>query len=142
MILTAKIAFEEIGTCNIVRYIIKNLFDNLTAAKIAELTKLPISKINYYRKTKYCIGENKKITGYVYINYNHLIYLSQLHPGFDLTHYCILSMLNSHKFEITDSYMRNKLNLTDNTKAIEEAKAFNIDWTATAKKAKEVRICL
>jgi len=142
MILTAKIAFEEIGTCHIARFVVKNLFDNLTASKIAEITKLPLTTVNYYRKQKHCIGENKKITGYVYINFNHLIYVNRLFPEFNINHYCILSMLQSHKFDITDSYIRQKLNLPDNTNLIEDTKAFQIDWKETAKKAKGIKIIL
>lgn len=141
MILTAKISFEEIGRCHISRYVIKNLFDNLTAKKIEDLTKLPLHTINYYRKTAYCIGDPKETTGYVYINFNHLAYINAIHSAFNLNHYCVLSMLQSHKFEITDRYIKNKLNLP-NLSLINEASAFEIDWKTTAKKSKNIKITL
>lgn len=142
MFLADKIAFEEIGSCHIARYIVKNLFTNLTAKKIAELTKLPLTTVNYYRKTNYCIGEYKTITGYVYVNFNHLHLINQIYPEFNLVHYCVLSMLTSHRFQISTDYIKQKLNLPTTSNIIEETKAFEIDWKATAKESKKVKIIL
>ena len=137
MNLTAKIAFEEIGVCPISRYIVKNLLSHLTASKIADLTKLSLNTVNYYRKSDYCIQENKKITGYVYVNFNHLTYLNQVAPDFNVNHYCILSMLHSHKFKISDSYIKEKLNLA-NYSLIAESKTYTEIYEASIKKLKSI----